>query len=185
MTDFGKHYLAITKKDWQAGVLSEHFSNAWPNLDHTEIEPTWENFKSLVRQIKTGVDWDKIPAHQKENMIPLLEQPNARLRILRQNKVPVGYALIAEPSAVFSKFNEVSSASKTIEIHNLALFDGHRGKGLGKPFFEMMFKDLFEKYDTVVWGTSDFNAPTLVQFYTDKLKMKVLGYQAPDKPKVA
>jgi hypothetical protein len=175
--NFGKHFLAIFKRDWQAGVLSEHFAKAWPGLDYAEIEPTWENFSALVKKIETGVQWDKIEAHQEEAMMPLLSHPDTRLRVLRKNKAPIGYALIGPPSAIFSQFNDIVQSKSTIEIHNLALFKGQRGNGLGKPFFEMMFKDLFEKHDTVVWGTSDFNADTLVDYYKSQLKMRVLGYQ--------
>lgn len=182
---FGKHFLEIEKQVWCSGVLSGHFSKAWPNLDYYEVEPTWENFEGLVSQIKTGVDWQDLEAHQREAMQPLLSNPQTRLRVLTKDKEPVGYALIGPAGKVFDQFAAASKSRRTIEIHNLALFEGHRGSGLGKPFFEMMFKDLFEKYDTVVWGTSDFNADTLVKFYTDKLKMRVLGYQAASKALVA
>lgn len=183
--NFGKHFLAIHKRDWYSGILSGHFKKTWPNLDFKDIDPTWKNFQSLVSKIETGVNWESLEAHQESAMNSILSHPQTKLRVLTENDMPVGYALIGPASAVFNQFNSATGDRKTIEIHNLALFSGQRGKGLGKSFFEMMFKDMFEKYDTIVWGTSDFNADTLVDFYAEKLKMRVLGYQPPAKAQVA
>lgn len=182
---FGKHYLAIKKHVWKRGVLSGDFNQAWEKLDFTPLTPCWENFEPLIKKIETGVKWSDLASYTEEAMEQVWKNPDTRLYLLTRNEVPVGYSLITSPKRDFiSRFKAANDNETIIEIENLALFKNSRGKGMGKAFFEMMFKEMFKTYDVVCWGTSDFNASSLVNFYTSKLKMKILGYDEP-KSKVA
>ena len=178
--NFGKHYLAINKNKWTKGILSGHFKTAWDDLSFEDIEPTWENFKPLVAQIETGLNWSDLDCYQEDAMKPVLANPQTRLLLLKKDDKSVGYSLITRANPVFTdRFNAAANDNDIVQIENLALFSSQRGTGMGKAFFEMVFQDLFEKNNTICWSTSDFNADTLVNFYTDKMKMTVLGYDAP------
>lgn len=183
---YGKHYLSIKRPVWVGGVLSGHFKDAWKGLDIEEIkDPSWGDFEPLIDRIETGVKWRDLEAYSEEAMTPVLADPQTRLFLLKKDGDAVGYSLVTKAKRDFStRFKVAANDESMIEIENLALFKAHRGSGLGKPFFEMMFKELFKKHDVVCWGTSDFNASTLVRFYEEKLRMTVLGYDAP-KAKVA
>jgi hypothetical protein len=178
---YGKHYLSIKRPTWVGGVLSGHFKSAWQGLDLQEIEnPSYEDFEPLIDQIETGVKWRDLVGYSKEAMEPVFADPQTRLFLLKRGADTVGYSLVIKAKPAFTtRFNASAKDEKIIEIENLALFEAYRGDGLGKSYFEMMFKELFKTHNVVCWGTSDFNAPTLLKFYTDRLRMNVLGYDAP------
>lgn len=179
----GKHHLSLGKLSWENGQLSRKYNDAWAGLKVEQIKnPTWNDFERLVGQIKTGVDWASLEAHKENIISDILTHPETKLLLLKQNGKEVGYSFIVPiKPELKNRFWSASQNKKVIEIANLALFDGQRGNGIGKSFFEMIFKELFNKYDTVYWGTSDFNADSLVKFYTDKLGMEILDYDSPKK----
>lgn len=182
--NYGKTHLGIDKSTWTRGVLSGQFASAWENLDLQEIEnPTWEDFEPLISQIETGgVKWADLPQYQEQVMRSVLSDPKTRLIQLIKNKEPVGYSLIVGTKPdLKNRFWAATENKNVVEIENLALFKGQRGNGIGKSFFEMIFKDLFKTHDTVYWGCSDFNAKTLVPFYVERMKMTVLDYDPPKK----
>lgn len=183
---YGKHYLSIKRPTWVKGVLSGHFKEAWERLDLQEVSnASYADFKPLLDKIETGVKWKDLEGYSEQAMEPIFADPKTRLFLLKKGTEIAGYSLVTRASPAFTtRFNAATKDESIIQIENLALFEGFRGDGLGKSYFEMMFKKLFKENDVVCWGTSDFNAPSLLKFYTDRLRMNVLGYDAP-KAKVA
>ena len=191
---YGKTHLAITKQTWSGKVLSHEFhhsernpkDNAQP-LQVVSIPTTWRNFKERIGKISTdkGINWAELPVYQQEAMLPILAHPETRLLSLQKEGSEIGYSLIVPATpALKNRFWAATNHQppSVIEIENLALYEGQRGAGVGKLFFEMIFENLFQRYDTVYWGTSDFNADTLVKFYTDKMFMTKLAYDPPKEP---
>ncbi|MEM7617933.1 MAG: GNAT family N-acetyltransferase [Pseudomonadota bacterium] len=169
---YGKTHLTLDKRDWKKGDLSiEHF-DARLKLD--DIPATWGNYKGLVKQIATGVEWEDLEAHSEKAVRPLLEQ--GRIVLLRKDNVPIGYSLIT-PASTETK-RRFNLPENSAEIVNICLFKGYRGDGVGRSFLGMIFKDLYQTNDAVYLGTSDFNADSIVDFYK-KNGMSVRSYDTP------
>lgn len=167
MSSIIKNHFSIDKKTYKRSVLSGHFRTAWDNLSIEEVRPTYEDFKPMLDLVSTKWYWSGKDIYEEETLRTRLAHPETRLFHLKDGDEKVGYALIVstEGTGLKDRFWKASGNKRVVEIENLALFPGQEGGGRGKAYFEMLFKDLFQKYDVVYWSMSSTNYPTLLEFY--------------------
>lgn len=172
-----RYHFSMSSNDFSSKRKSGHFNGFYRNLSFKDIQPTLDTFMPLFEKVGCHWGWQYKDCYKsRQNLKTRLESPTSRLlHLLDDNKV-IGYALITKPNlSVISRVNSHYDIKGTvIEIENLGLFPGQEGGGRGGKLFEMIMDDLFKSYDYVYWSSRDYHAPTLMEYYKNKLGMRLL-----------
>lgn len=165
-----KAHFSIDKETYLKRLEKGVYKSSWDQLWHRDIPNDFDTFHKYLVRVGHEWGWDSMKDRfSAAAMNPKLSHPETKLRELMEQDRVVGYTLILSPAQKLKdRFWNAADHSGVIEIENLGLFPEECGGGKGWSFFEMQFKDLFQRYGTVYWSMSSTNHPHLQAYYERK-----------------
>lgn len=165
-----RHHFAMSASDFP-----QHREEPTNSVIVKEVTPTVKGVQDRVGAIE--YDWiNKDYLYSDDALEARLN--GLRVLDLYDNDKYIGYAIICPPEHP-KAFQSAATGETTIEIENLAFFEGHRGHGKGWQYFTKVMDNLFSQYDHVYWSQSDTNHATLKEYYKRK-GMNYLGSDEQD-----
>jgi hypothetical protein len=179
MTLIPKNHFALNRTDYMKGLIEGRYKNEWPeHLNLHPVKATENNLSRLQGEISEKWHWNAQGRYNDGSLPEKLKHPETALIELMDDTVslvePIGYTFVTAPDVSVKERFWNASTHPVIEIENLGLFPDHEGGGRGKAYFEMLFAQYFNKYETVYWSQHETHSPTLKSFYMEKMGMTLL-----------
>ncbi len=174
------NHFSLNIDTYRERLSSGFYKASWPG--HLWLKPvptpSFDDFvNDLLQRVNPDLYW---PHHwkvrdPKKFQDESLDTPDTQLYMLMDGDQEVGFTMVRTPTeATRARF--FNGREDVIEFDYMAMYHGNEGKGRGRVYFEMLFKAYFESgFNTVYWSQHGTNAPTLKNFYRDKMKMTLLA----------
>lgn len=121
----------------------------------TDIDQVYELIKELAVYEKAANEVDISPENLYEDAFG--ENAIAEIFVAERNGDVVGAAIIYEKYSTWK--------GRSMHLEDLIVKEEHRGKGIGKEFFEFLIKLAAERnYGRMEWQVLDWNEPA-IEFY--------------------
>ncbi|MBI1300062.1 MAG: GNAT family N-acetyltransferase [Alphaproteobacteria bacterium] len=177
MTEYYSNYkLNICRDKFNRCASNGTYPSNDNGLTVVETEPSYERWRALVDRVGEPWGWNKRPVYHESNRVWLLQKlrsEGSRLFLLQKDQKTIGFcwAYAANLKATFG-FEDGDTPGAKIETYGL--FEEETGKGHGRFFLPMIFRELFNAgAENVFLESRSTNHPGVIPFY-ERMGMSVI-----------
>lgn len=172
------NHFCLDRSTYQSRLQAGFYTASFPHLSvQDDPDRSYEHFMSLIHRVNPALQWHRQwKIRDREAVEAKLANPDLQIYSLTDDFRRVGFSVIKpETPSLRERFFAAAKGQSVVEIDYLAMFHGEEGQGRGRAFFQIFFDRLFKQHEIVYWSQHSTNAPTLADFYKNRVGMTLLG----------